>query len=89
MASLDTAKVALYKKLTEELQSVDEEQYKLKDIIKSNHKYIREIREDIGRWKETCFRQSHHVHKLYLISGIQLLTIIGLAIWVSILLIFR
>jgi hypothetical protein len=88
MASLDTAKVALYKKLTEELQTIDDEHFRLRDIIKTNHKYIRELRDDIDRWKETCFRQSDRIHKLYLISAIQFLISIGLSVWVTTLMIF-
>jgi hypothetical protein len=82
-------KVALYKKLTEELSIVDSEYYKLRNISKANHKTICDFRDDISRWKETCWRQSDHIHKLYLISAIQFLTILGLIGWISFLLIFR
>ena len=84
MPRLDEDKVALYKRLTGELELVEENHFKLKDIIKANHKTIRDLREDISHWKETCFRQSDSIYRLYLINGIQCIIILGIVAWTSI-----
>ena len=89
MPKLNEDKVALYRKLTEEINEVDENHQWLKYIIKANHKSIRDLRDDIDRWKETCLRQSDKIHRLYLICTIQCLVITGLSIWVSIAIIFQ
>ena len=87
MLELNPDKTKLYKTLTNDLTEIDAGYYRIKDILKRNSKYIRDLRDDVDRWKETCWRQSDHIHKLYLISAIQFLTIIGLTIWISMLLI--
>jgi predicted O-linked N-acetylglucosamine transferase (SPINDLY family) len=69
--NIDETKLALYKKLTEEINETEESFFNLKNIIKGNHKYIRELRDDISRWKETCYRQDDKIHRYFLITIVQ------------------
>jgi hypothetical protein len=80
MKHLPEEKVALYNRLTEELTEVEDSYWRLKDIIKTNYKYIRELRDDIERWKETCFRQTDKIHRLYLLCALELMLILVLVI---------
>ena len=70
-------KVDLYNKLTYELKLVEDEHDVTRRIIKSNHKYIRELRDDISRWKETCTRQSDRIYIYRLILGMLVICNLG------------
>jgi hypothetical protein len=69
----------------EETYTIISELQKSKDMlegaIKANAKYIKELRDDITRWKEICWRQEEFIHKLYLIGAIQFLINAGFGIW--------
>jgi len=67
-------KVDLYNKLTFELKLVEDEHDVTRRVIKSNHKYIRELRDDVTRWKETCARQSDRIFLYRLIIGTLIFT---------------
>lgn len=76
----DEDKVKLYRKLCDELEVLDSSAHNLKNIIKNNHKEIKELREDVKRWKETCFRQVHNIDKMNRICDIQVVIIVILVI---------
>jgi len=82
-------KVDGYKKLTDDLSELDKEYYNIRDIIQTNHKAIRNLREDNVRWRVACFKQSEKIHRFYLLGTVHLIITLGLLTWISINLISR